>query len=369
MFADFAVDADIVSRLPVGWQEYLISRLVRPRQERDHLVPHPPLSNPLGDKLFEAMPDPGGAGGGNVAVARSSYLDRYDLSRAIVCHDAAAAFPAALDPDLGRELTRASNEWMLEVVLASDERLYGAIQVLTQMPTDAAAEIRHAASNRRWMAVMIGANPLGHPLGHPIYHPIYEAAAEVGFPIILQASSDTSIEVPTYPTAGGMPATYTDLHTLSSQPLVTHLCSLIGRGVFEHWPDLKVLAVGGGVTWVAPFIWRFDSDFKAFRRDAPALTLKPSEYFARNVRVSTYPLEVVRGGPERIQRYLGAEPLLRDVLCYASGYPNRNFSTPGDIEERLPSDWHQRILSGNAEQLFQLPMLDHSRQARLGEGS
>jgi predicted TIM-barrel fold metal-dependent hydrolase len=238
--------------------------------------------------------------------------------------------------------------------LSRDPRLSAAALVASQMPVEAAAEITALGEDPRCAAIVLMANGLGKPFGHPAYRPIIDAAADAGLPILLHVGGDTSLDVVTHGASAGRPATYTDHYALLSQSVTTHVVSLIGQGIFERHPDLKVFVVGAGVAWLTPVIWRFETNFKAMRRMTPGLTLSPMEYVMRNVRVSTYPLDRA-ADPSLMHRYLAAQEGMEELVVYASGYPTRDCDTRADVAAAFPSAWHRRIFIGNAEGVFRWP--------------
>lgn len=346
-------DSAIIDRLSTGWREYLGVETPRPTSFPVSLSAALPFLNPLGQTLPQASPASGGFPGSDIEQTIEQHLDAHGIDRALVCHDRCRTISALPDPRLCLDAVSACNDWMREVVLPADDRLYGTLILPAQSPSESARAIRAAANDPKWAAVMISTNSLGRPLGHPSYHPIYEAAAEVGFPVIVDAAIDTPLEVST-PATSAAPTTYTDLYALSSQSLSTHLVSMVGQAVFELWPTLTVFMVGAGVAWVTPLLWRFDSNYKAFRRDAPRLTRLPSEYFMDHVRIGTYPLDRF-DEPDELADYLLAEPRLQDVLCYASGYPGWDRNTPADVERALPDEWVGNALAANAANAFRWP--------------
>jgi predicted TIM-barrel fold metal-dependent hydrolase len=262
--------------------------------------------------------------------------------------------PAINNPPLSVALTKAANDWTLDRWIGGDKRLYAAILVPTQEPEEGAAEIRRMARNPRVVAAMIAANGLGKPFGHAAYYPLYAACVETDLPVIVHAGGDATADVLTLPTAGGVPATYTDLYVLSHQSLMTHFVSLIGQGVFERFPTLKVMFVGAGFGWLAPLLWRFETNYRPFHRDAPWLTKTPTEYLVDHIRIGTQPLD--RGpSPEVTHRYLMAEPALAGVLCYASGYPRWNRDAVDDVKRWLPLAWAAGALWDNASTWFRWP--------------
>jgi predicted TIM-barrel fold metal-dependent hydrolase len=93
---------------------------------------------------------------------------------------------------------------------------------------------------------------------------------------------------------------------------------LIVNGVFERHPDLRLGIVELSAIWVPMFLLMLDggvdftSRLNGFR---PAgLRLRPSEYFQRQVRVSSFSYEL----PERLRRQLGGV----DLLMACSDYPH-----------------------------------------------
>jgi predicted TIM-barrel fold metal-dependent hydrolase len=198
----------------------------------------------------------------------------------------------------------------------------------------------------------MGGNGLGRPFGHPIYHEIYAAAAELDLPIVVHAGGDVSTDAMARPNAGGPVATYAEYHMLQAHSLMTHCVSMIGQGVFTKYPGLRMLLVGGGVTWIPSLIWRFDTEYRGMGpRDATWLTELPGQYFRRHVRVAAYPFD---GAPEpaNTERMLRAMPELAEVLCYASGFPSWDTVWPADLTTVLPAGWRERVMYENANSFF-----------------
>ncbi|MCP3811206.1 amidohydrolase family protein [Mycolicibacterium septicum] len=95
-----------------------------------------------------------------------------------------------------------------------------------------------------------------------------------------------------------------------------YLNALVLGGVFERFPRLRLGLFEVGAHWVGPAARRMDMYCKVFPGAAAAkLPLKPSEYIARNVRVSPFNFEPV-------DRYIQDDPELVDVFCYSTDYPH-----------------------------------------------
>jgi predicted TIM-barrel fold metal-dependent hydrolase len=255
---------------------------------------------------------------------------------------------------VAQEITRAANDWTAAEWLERDERLFGLILVSSALPERAAAEIERAGANERMVGVALGGNGLGRPFGHPAYDPIYRAAAQLGLPLVLQVGSDASTDSSTPPVAGGLPATQAEHRALAHHTHMSHIASMIVQGVFHTYPQLRVLLVGGGAAWIPPYVWRLDYWYKMLQQEAPWLTMLPSEYFVRHVRVATHGLERP-DPPEQLSRALSTLPEMESILLYASCFPSADSQAPDAIIERLPHAWGDSVLRANAESFFRWP--------------
>lgn len=340
-------DADVARHLPGGWRQFLSKpNAIARGTSATPLYQTRPFRHPDGDLLIDA------GNGSDPRLLSQQHLDRHGVSRALLLHDRARLAATNPTPRLSEAIVQATNDWMTERWLGGgDDRLLGSILVPTQLP-DAAAEVRRAGAHPRVAAVQMGGNAIGKPFGHPLYHGVYEAAHDLGLVVVIEAGCDASVDTLSSHSAASPPTSYTEYHVLATQSLQTHMVSLIAQGVFERFPRLRVLFIGGGLTWATPQVWKLDAEYHSMRRDAPYLRRLPSEYFAEHVRVGTSPIEAT-SSPHIMQRYLEAYPALRQVLCYASDFPSWFASEPQAVAATLPPTWVDDVLSKNGDALLQ----------------
>jgi predicted TIM-barrel fold metal-dependent hydrolase len=293
-----------------------------------------------------------GAGLGVNADDRSRALPDAPVDHAVLVQEAGVFLSAEPNPHLAREVARAANDWLIDRWLddAAGQR-FGAVVAANQNPEEAAKEILRAGAHPRMVAVLLGASGLSKGFGNPIYDPVHRAAAELGLPLLVHADGDTALDSLLQSSAAGQAATYSEARILSCHALMTHLASFVGHGVFERYPGLRVLLVGGAMSWLPAFVWRFDADYKGLHRETPWVKRLPSDYVREHIRVTTYPLDT-RSDPEGLRRGLATFDGMEDVLCFASGYPRPDAVDPSEVAGSLPEAWHAKVFKENAAALF-----------------
>ncbi len=118
------------------------------------------------------------------------------------------------------------------------------------------------------------------------YEPLWAAAAEARMPISLHtlAGSRASRELAGY--GRSVESTFFFGFTTRLE-LQRSLCELIVSGVFERHPRLRVVAAEGGIDYAAILERRLDGGYGgAWGGLDHELSMKPSEYFRRNVFLS-----------------------------------------------------------------------------------
>jgi predicted TIM-barrel fold metal-dependent hydrolase len=356
VYHEWADQAELLDYLDPGWREYIGEPGSLPGGAgMVSALPVVPYEDPLGEARPEWYPPSPGRPGSDPAMLCRQAVDEAGVERAILSFGRAQMIPALGNHYLGLAFIRAINSWTLDRWLSPEhDRLYGLVLAPNQLPVEAAAEIRRIGRHERFVGVLMAGNGLSKPFGHPLYHPIYEAAAELELPIVLHAGGDAIADTQTRTAGGGDPATYSEFRIHAAQPLATHVASLIVQGVFERYQRLKVLVVGGGLSWVPSLLWRLDQNYHAMQREAPWLKKTPTSYFHDHIRLSTYPLEAAPT-TEAMHRFIGAIDGMGELLCYASGYPHRDADDLTEVARMIPEAIRGRVLFENADALFRWP--------------
>jgi predicted TIM-barrel fold metal-dependent hydrolase len=286
----------------------------------------------------------------DVETVARELLDPSGTDVGVLNGDDAVLVSLMPSPYRAAELARAHNQWLREHWLDAEPRLRASILCPAQDPQAAAAEIRRAAEDGRFVQVLLcgGAD---RPYGEPRYLPIFEAAAECGLPVAIHSGGE-GMGIAAPPGGAGPVTFYIEWHTLGSAcSTMSHLVSLLCHGTFERLPTLKVLLIEGGLAWLPGILWRLDTNWRALRSEVPWLERKPSEVAREHVRFSTQPLEHTDGQDDTLFEMLAAAGA-PDNLCFASDYPHWDFDDPGFMLKRLPEEWRASVLHENAAELY-----------------
>jgi predicted TIM-barrel fold metal-dependent hydrolase len=152
--------------------------------------------------------------------------------------------------------------------------------------------------------------PRGHAPSHTGLDPVWARAEEAGLPVVFHVGgghrlADGKLLDEDYFENGG-PAVpdfhggdenfrSVDYMAIPTAPMQT-LATLIFDGVLDRFPRLRFGVIEQGASWVPSWMRFMDSAFDAFRRREERLqklSLRPSEFVRRQVRVTPYPAEDV----------------------------------------------------------------------------
>ncbi len=320
--------------------------------------------HPNGTTRGDAVPPEGGVPGSDYETMREQLLDPLDVEYAILTGEDILSVSSLPNPQVAAAVAAAYNRQLIDEWLPRDSRLKGSLVVANQDAVRAAKEIRTLGGHPDIVQVLLpGAATSGY--GHPQYHPIYEAAVETGLPVAMHVGGE-GLGINPPPTATGYPIYYIEWHVLLIQCAMSHVVSLVCHGVFEKYPELRVVMIETGVAWLPTLLWRLDTDWKALRSEVPWAKRLPSETVREHMRLTTQPLDEPDSRQE-LKQALGLVDGLENMLMFATDYPHWDFDRPDLVSRRLPTSWREKVMSENARALYGLPARP-IRAAAAGEG-
>ena len=211
---------------------------------------------------------------------------------------------------------RAWNRWC--GVVALQPRLHPVGHLSLRDPGWLDAELGTLAAAGVKLAMIAPALVDGRPLSHPDHDRIWASFVHHDIAPVFHVADQTRVfDDAWYPPDGESFVPVLDsvfLHTAAALACT----DLIVHGVLDRHPGLRIGIVELSAVWVPMFLMMLDGgyDFTArLNGSVPApLALRPSEYFLRQVRVSSFSYEL----PERVRSQLQGA----DVLMACSDFPH-----------------------------------------------
>lgn len=254
--------------------------------------------------------------------------------------------PQGEDPRAAVEAAERANDFLAEGISVRPDRLSGFAALPMHDPEAAAAELRRAVTELGFVGCLVNGHSQGTYYDAPEYDAFWHEIERLGVPFYLHPGN-----------AYAMP------HVLQGRPVLhgatwgwgvetgSHALRLLFGGVFDRFPGVKLVL--GHMGEALPFLrWRFDSRFEAYRMGVE-LKLKPSEYFTRNIVITTSAVcshaslmgAVGEMGPEGVM--------------FSIDYPYEDTEAAVDFIETAPLDDAARrlICHDNAARLLGLPLL------------
>jgi predicted TIM-barrel fold metal-dependent hydrolase len=244
---------------------------------------------------------------------------------------------------------------------AADPRLLPVTFIPLTVPEKAIAETRFALDAGAKGVTISPLPPPTHSITHPSLHPLYAMLEERRVPLLFHVEGDAPRKVASGFSNNGFEG-QTDFHgggenftgltyMAVSQWTEIALAALIFDQVLEKFPRLRVGVIELGAAWVPAWLERLEIVKDTFGRTESRigqLSLRPTDYVRRQVRVTPYPTEHVgrlieRAGPE--------------LFMFSSDYPHveggrhplKRFEA--SLEGRSEQD-KQAFYSSNFEQLM-----------------
>jgi predicted TIM-barrel fold metal-dependent hydrolase len=327
---------DLLPHLDPVWHKYITHYGWTP----DRFLPY---SQPTAGGLDRADAKPDGVrpGGSDLGLVREQLLDEYDVEHAILTGWLNASSMQEGWTEFKTALMSAYNDWQVEHWLERDERLFGSVHVNAWDPEAAAREIDRMAAHERIVQIMLYIGD--QPFGAPRYHPIFAAAARHDLVVGIHHSENS-------PTALGRHRYFVEWHTLVPQVFMSQAVSLIFNGVFDRFPDLRVILIEGGFTYVPHLIWTADQQYKELRHEVPWVKRPPGRIIREQMRFASQPtVEMTAAQLETLIDQMGSD----ELICFSTDYPHWDFDSPLEaLPPRLPEDLARKIYLDNARATY-----------------
>ncbi|MGH6717150.1 MAG: amidohydrolase family protein, partial [Bradyrhizobium sp.] len=143
-----------------------------------------------------------------------------------------------------------------------------------------------------------------------------------------------------------------------AQAFQTQLTSLIVEGVFVRHPDLKMVMLESGFTWLPSYLWRLHKFWRGLRMETPWVDRAPVEIVRSNIRFSLQPVDAPPDATvlNRLFDHMQSD----ELLLFSTDYPHWQFEGNQALPDGLSESLVHRIMIDNPFATY--GRLERSRQ-------
>ena len=285
---------------------------------------------------------------------RLKLLDAEHIDAAVIYTTVGLLWEAELeDAELSQAYCKAYNRWICEWCSDSGGRLVPAAHLSLADPQAAAKELERAVGEGARGGFVAPFSHAAKPLGHPDNDPVFAAAQDLGVPFAIHPTFEPQWTKGTRMGAWEYVRELRLTASVQASDGVRHQFStLFDYGVFDKFPNLKILVLESGGGWIGYMLDRMDAVYghTAIGQRVP-LKNPPSHYFQERCWISCDPDE--RTIPALAERF-GASRFM-----WASDFPHADH-TPDyilDLDElagMFPEPDRRKFLGDNCRELFQI---------------
>src|SRR5262245_40358854 len=252
-----------------------------------------------------------------------------------------------MEPNFAGALARAYNNWLYDFCEKEPHRLLGAGMISPFDIDEGVKETERCVKELGFRAVFMRSNIFNDRNWHDDYYePLWNVLEELAVPVGFHESSSSAARQ----TGDSFEPNFM-LRRAVAQPMeqMLGLVSLCSGGVLARHPRLRAAFLEANCTWLPWLLWRLD---EGWEREgdiwAKDLTMKPSDYFKRQVFVSVEPDEA---GVKYVIDDLGA-----DRLVFSTDYPHGDSKYPHAVESflslKISDEEKRKILWDNCAEFY-----------------
>ena len=217
------------------------------------------------------------------------------------------------DPEAAIVMFRVYNDWLKDFCSHYPDRQIG-LACLPYGDIDAAVEEVYRCAKMGLKGLELSCSWDMDPMWHPCWEPLWKAVNDVELPLHFHTFPTTDPKAREMAEGQVRRAAMFTGVTGFQMGLVNILAAMMGAGVFERYPNVRVAFGESGIGWIPYALDRMDFEYEDRFRDL--MPMKPSEYWKRQCR-ATFQYDVI--GPMLLNRN---DLMTEDTLMWGSDYPH-----------------------------------------------
>jgi uncharacterized protein len=238
-----------------------------------------------------------------------------------------ASFSGLDDVAVEMSMYQAYHRFLKDYCAPYPDRLTSVLHVSVRDVAVSVAEIRRCGKER-WPVGIFPICPPGMTLDDPDWEPIWAAAQEHDLTVVIHSFT---MSIP-YPP--GMWDNWDNMFLVRSASHVwnaqRNMAAIIGSGVLDRYPSLRLTALECGHGWLAFWASRLDEQAEMSQHALPRLKRKPSEY----IRGPQY-FQSIQLHEGELSLRQAIEAIGENTLMFATDYPHSESWFPKSVDAVL----------------------------------
>ncbi|MCZ6789416.1 MAG: amidohydrolase family protein [Chloroflexi bacterium] len=253
--------------------------------------------------------------------------------------------------DVGFEsaLYRAYHRWIHDFCAQAPDRLKWTLVTNMRDPQETCAEVKRWVEDQTMVGIYMPPNgPDNMLLDDPTLLPVYGLAQELDLPILIHGGT---ARPPYQPGTFDLQGTWFLQHgLLNPWAGMASMGAIVGGGILERFPKLRVAVVETAAGWLPAILDRFDSHYIMSPGHVPYLKQMPSEVI-KNSGQYFHGIDTWESTLEDVVKHVG-----EDMLLFATDWPHGDTAWPQAVQQVMEWDGlsdtvKQKIFAGNAMRL------------------
>lgn len=286
-------------------------------------------------------------GSGHDPVVTREDLDSLGIDQIVFFPTSSTSIVAIDEAPFEAALARAYNRWIGDFCAGRPGEFFAVAIIPHWDMAEAVKEIERVAKEPWCVGVTSCMTLPGKLPDHPYFDPAYAAMQAADLALCIHSGTDRP---PYAPARSELSDNYFLLH-MTGHPWqqMRAMAALVGGGIYERFPSLRIAHLESGCGWVPYWMERMDEHFETLGYTVPHLKSKPSEHITGGRCFVSFESEEAL--------LPAAAALLGDTqLLYASDYPHydADWEALDNIVARTDITDEQRtlFLGENAKRLF-----------------
>ncbi len=286
-------------------------------------------------------------GSGSDPTVTREDLDRLGIDQSVWFPTSSTSIVAIDEAPFEAAACRAYNRWVGEFCNAQAGGFF-AVAIIPHWDTALAVEEIQRVGQESWCVGVTSCMTMPGKLpDHPYFDPIYSALQDLDLALCIHSGTDRP---PYAPARAEMSDNYFLLHmTGHAWQQMRAMAAIIGGGIYERFPLLRIAHLESGCSWVPYWMERMDAHDETLGYTVPYLKAKPSEHVTGGRCFVSFEADEVL--VPAVAGVIG-----EDNLLFASDYPHYDADWEAldkiVAREDITESQKQKFLSDNARRLF-----------------